>query len=84
MTENATGDKPLGSVLAQVKSTMLVTLWDFIGIEGAVVMCDKSDAKTVSRATLRGFFVTVLRDYLEKPTRNCLVRKANKGKWLSA
>jgi amino acid transporter len=41
--------KPLGSVLAQVKSTMLVTLWVFIGIEGAVVMSDKSDAKTVSR-----------------------------------
>jgi arginine:ornithine antiporter / lysine permease len=35
-------------------------LWVFIGIEGAVVMSDKSDAKTVSRATLLGFFVTVL------------------------
>ena len=39
---------------------MLVTLWVFIGIEGAVVMSDKSDAKTVSRATLLGFFVTML------------------------
>jgi arginine:ornithine antiporter / lysine permease len=39
---------------------MLVTLWVFIGIEGAVVMSDKSDAKTVSRATLLGFFVTLL------------------------
>lgn len=47
--------KPLGSLLAQVKSTMLVTLWVFIGIEGAVVMSDRSDAKTVSRATLLGF-----------------------------
>ncbi len=54
------GGKPLGSLLAQVKSTMLVTLWVFIGIEGAVVMSDRSDAKTVSRATLLGFFVTVL------------------------
>jgi arginine:ornithine antiporter / lysine permease len=58
--ENVAGSKPLGSMLAQVKSTMLVTLWVFIGIEGAVVMSDKSDAKTVSRATLLGFFVTVL------------------------
>ena len=54
--ENVAGAKPLGSVLAQVKSTMLVTLWVFIGIEGAVVMSDKSDAKTVSRATLLGFW----------------------------
>ena len=51
-------DKPLGSLLDQVKSTMLVTLWVYIGIEGAVVMSDKSDATTVSRATLLGFIVT--------------------------
>jgi arginine:ornithine antiporter / lysine permease len=58
---NVAGDaRPLGNLLEQVKSTMLVTLWVFIGIEGAVVMSDKSDAKTVSRATLLGFFVTVL------------------------
>lgn len=30
--------KPLGSMMTQVKSTMLVTLWAFIGIEGAVVV----------------------------------------------
>lgn len=60
VSDNVAGSKPLGSVLAQVKSTMLVTLWVFIGIEGAVVMSDRSDAKTVSRATLLGFFVTVL------------------------
>ncbi|MEO7940082.1 MAG: basic amino acid/polyamine antiporter [Burkholderiaceae bacterium] len=59
--ENVSGGaKPLGNLLAQVRSTMLVTLWVFIGIEGAVVMSDRSDAKTVSRATLLGFFVTVL------------------------
>jgi arginine:ornithine antiporter/lysine permease len=39
---------------------MLVTLWVFIGIEGAVVMSDKSDAKTVGRATLLGFVVTLV------------------------
>ncbi len=60
VSDNVAGTKPLGSLLAQVKSTMLVTLWVFIGIEGAVVMSDRSDAKTVSRATLIGFFVTVL------------------------
>ena len=60
VSDNVAGAKPLGSVLEQVKSTMLVTLWVFIGIEGAVVMSDRSDAKTVSRATLLGFFVTVL------------------------
>ena len=60
VSDNVSGTKPLGNLLEQVKSTMLVTLWVFIGIEGAVVMSDKSDAKTVSRATLLGFFVTVL------------------------
>jgi arginine:ornithine antiporter/lysine permease len=60
VSNNVAGGKPLGSLLAQVKSTMLVTLWVFIGIEGAVVMSSRSDAKTVSRATLLGFFVTVL------------------------
>ncbi|MGV8917058.1 MAG: basic amino acid/polyamine antiporter [Pseudomonas sp.] len=60
ISDNVAGGKPLGNLLGQVKSTMLVTLWVFIGIEGAVVMSDKSDAKTVSRATLLGFFVTLL------------------------
>jgi arginine:ornithine antiporter/lysine permease len=60
VSTNVAGAKPLGNLLEQVKSTMLVTLWVFIGIEGAVVMSDKSDATTVSRATLLGFFVTVL------------------------
>ena len=50
-------DKPLGSVLDQVKGTMLVTLWMYIGIESAVVMSDKADAATVSRATFLGFIV---------------------------
>jgi arginine:ornithine antiporter/lysine permease len=54
------GSVPLGSMLAQVKSTMLVTLWVYIGIEGAVVMSDKSNPKTVGRATLIGFLATTL------------------------
>lgn len=55
---NVADAKPLGGLLDQVRGTMLVTLWVFIGIEGAVVMSDKSDAKTVSRATLLGFVIT--------------------------
>lgn len=48
--------KSLGGLGQQIKSTMLVTLWAFIGIEGAVVMSKhaKSPA-TVGRATLIGF-----------------------------
>ena len=34
---------------------MLVTLWMYIGIEGAVVMSDKASPSTVSRATILGF-----------------------------
>lgn len=60
LSGNLAGGVALGSVLAQVKSTMLVTLWVFIGIEGAVVMSDNADTRTVSRATLLGFLVTVL------------------------
>lgn len=48
-------DRPLGSMVDQIKSTMLVTLWMYIGIEGAVVMSDKADSKTVGRATIIGF-----------------------------
>ena len=46
----------IGGLSTQIKSTMLVTLWAFIGIEGAVVMSKR--AKTpddVGKATLLGF-----------------------------
>ena len=59
-TDKPLSDKPLGGILGQISSTMLVTLWMYIGIEGAVVMSDKADAKTVSRATLIGFIVTTV------------------------
>ena len=49
-------DKPLGSIMTQVKSTMLVTLWVFIGIEGAVVISDRAKNQSeVGKATLLGF-----------------------------
>ena len=52
----------LGSVFGQVKSTMLVTLWVFIGIEGAVVISDRARRMSdVGPATFIGLLVcTVL------------------------
>lgn len=48
--------KPLGSFGSQIKSTMLVTLWAFIGIEGAVVLSNRAKSqKAVGKATLIGF-----------------------------
>ncbi len=48
--------KHLGGLSTQIKSTMLVTLWAFIGIEGAVVLSQHAKSpKTVGRATLLGF-----------------------------
>ncbi len=56
-----THEKPLGSVLSQVKSTMLVTLWAFIGIEGAVVISGHARSqKDVGKATVLGFFVCLV------------------------
>jgi len=47
---------PLGSTLDQVKNMMLVTVWVFIGIEGASVYSQRAnDRKDVGRATVLGF-----------------------------
>ena len=46
----------LGGLSTQIKSTMLVTLWAFIGIEGAVVMSNRAKSpESVGKATLLGF-----------------------------
>ncbi|ASD30819.1 amino acid permease [Chlamydia abortus] len=46
----------LGSMTSQLKSTMLVTLWAFIGIEGAVVMSARAKSPSaVGKATILGF-----------------------------
>ncbi len=56
VTDKAMHMKPLGSMLGQVKSTMLVTLWAFIGIEGAVVVSARAKSQSaVGKATLLGF-----------------------------
>lgn len=47
----------LGSVMSQVKSTMLVTLWVFIGIEGASVVSARAERRQdIGTATMLGFF----------------------------
>ncbi len=52
------GTAELGSVLAQVKSTMLVTVWVFIGIEGASVYSARAKNRLdVGRATVIGFLI---------------------------
>ncbi len=46
----------LGDLTKQIEGTMLVTLWAFIGIEGAVVMSKHAkNPKSVGTATLLGF-----------------------------
>jgi arginine:ornithine antiporter/lysine permease len=53
----AAGGEGLGSVVGQVKSTMLVTLWVFIGIEGASVYSSRAAKRSdVGTATVIGFF----------------------------
>jgi arginine:ornithine antiporter / lysine permease len=54
------GTAELGSVLDQVKSTMLVTVWVFIGIEGANVYSARAQScSDVGKATLFGFAFTL-------------------------
>jgi len=55
----------LGSVLTQVKSTMLVTLWVFIGIEAAVVVSDRARVpQQVGTATFIGLAVCTILYFL--------------------
>jgi arginine:ornithine antiporter/lysine permease len=55
----------LGSVLTQVKSTMLVTLWVFIGIEAAVVVSDRARVpQQVGKATFIGLTVCTILYFL--------------------
>lgn len=55
------GTPALGSVLDQVKSTMLVTVWVFLGIESATVYGTRAkNSATIMKATVYGFLVTVI------------------------
>ena len=58
------GTPSMGDVITQVKSTMLVTLWVFIGIEGASVVSGRAANRAdIGRATIIGF-ITALVVYL--------------------
>jgi arginine:ornithine antiporter/lysine permease len=55
------GTPQLGSVLDQVRSTMLVTVWVFIGVEGASVYSARARKREdVGRATVIGFLICLL------------------------
>ncbi|WP_210366184.1 arginine-ornithine antiporter [Bacillus sp. REN3] len=55
------GGFEFSGVMTQVKSTMLVTLWVFIGIEGAVVLSSRAkDKKDVGKATIIGLLGTLV------------------------
>lgn len=54
------GAPKLGSIMTQVKSTMLVTLWVFIGIEGASVVSARAARRAdIGRATVSGFLTAL-------------------------
>ena len=47
---------PLGDTMSQVKNMMLVTVWVFIGVEGAAIYSKRAATrKAVGRATVLGF-----------------------------
>jgi len=51
----------IGSVFDQVRNTMLVTLWVFIGIEGASVVSARAENRSdIGRATVLGFLATLV------------------------
>ncbi|UQS86453.1 arginine-ornithine antiporter [Nicoliella spurrieriana] len=51
----------LNDVLSQVRSTMLVTVWVFIGIEGAVVFSSRAKKRSdVGKATVLGLSIVIL------------------------
>ena len=58
-------DLHLGSMLTQIKSTMLVTVWDFLGIEAACVYALRAkNMKDVAKATMIGVGMVFLIDSL--------------------
>jgi len=54
-------DTSLSSLGTQVKSVMLVTVWVFIGIEGAIVLSERAKIrKDIGRATIIAMFCALL------------------------
>lgn len=51
----------LGSILEQIKSTMLVTVFVLIGVEGATIYSTRAKKQSdVGLATVIGFFITIM------------------------
>lgn len=62
----STGEKPfnLMDIMAQTKSTMVVTVWAFVGVEGAIVFSSRARKRSdVGKATIIGL-VSVLIIYI--------------------
>ena len=61
----STLDLHLGSMLSQIKSTMLVTVWDFVGIEAACIYAIHAKSmKDVAKATMLSVIVVLIIDTL--------------------
>jgi arginine:ornithine antiporter/lysine permease len=61
----STRDLHLGSMLTQIKATMLVTVWDFLGIEAACIYAlHAKSMKDVGKATMLAVIVVLLIDTL--------------------
>lgn len=57
----ATPENPDASIMAQVKNTMLITLWVFTGIEGAAVLSKHAKSRAdVGKATVLGVVLVLL------------------------
>lgn len=57
----AAGNPTLGSVMDQVRNMMLVTVWVFIGIEGASIFSARAERRSdVGKATVLGFISVLL------------------------
>lgn len=58
---NIDGFKNLGGIGTQIESTMLVTMWCFIGIEGAVMMSSRArKSSDVGKASILGFYLALI------------------------
>lgn len=59
-TKDIWGSTDLGSLFDQMKGTMLVTVWSFIGIEGAVIFSGRAKKRSdVARASFLGLYTVI-------------------------
>jgi arginine:ornithine antiporter/lysine permease len=59
-TKDIWGSADLGSLFNQVKGTMLVTVWSFIGIEGAVIFSVRAKHRSdVAKASFLGLYTVI-------------------------